>query len=163
MRWAFPVRRPRSLRDRTRRRAARRAHGPSPHRRRGRYPRGCEVPPRALRLVPRRRRRPRRPLGRPATSSLGGDGLVIVAAIDIGTNTTRLLIRDGDRTLVRTEVITRLGEGVDRTRRLQEAAISRTLKTLSDYRALLDTHRVGRVRAVATSPSRAAPNARDFL
>jgi exopolyphosphatase/guanosine-5'-triphosphate,3'-diphosphate pyrophosphatase len=88
---------------------------------------------------------------------------VIVAAIDIGTNTTRLLIRDGDRTLVRTEVITRLGEGVDRTRRLQEAAISRTLKTLSDYRALLDTHHVDRVRAVATSASRDATNAEDFL
>jgi exopolyphosphatase/guanosine-5'-triphosphate,3'-diphosphate pyrophosphatase len=88
---------------------------------------------------------------------------VIVAAIDIGTNTTRLLIRDGDRTLVRTEIITRLGEGVDRARRLQEAAISRTVKTLRDYRALLDTHRVERVRAVATSASRDATNAEEFL
>jgi exopolyphosphatase/guanosine-5'-triphosphate,3'-diphosphate pyrophosphatase len=88
---------------------------------------------------------------------------VIVAAIDIGTNTTRLLIRDGDRILARTEVITRLGEGVDRTRRLQEAAITRTLKTLRDYRALLDTHRVERVRAVATSAARDATNASDFL
>jgi exopolyphosphatase / guanosine-5'-triphosphate,3'-diphosphate pyrophosphatase len=88
---------------------------------------------------------------------------VIAAAIDIGTNTTRLLIRDGDRTLVRTEVITRLGEGVDRTRRLDEAAISRTLKTLSDYRALIDEHHVDRVRAVATSASRDATNADEFL
>ena len=88
---------------------------------------------------------------------------MIAAAIDIGTNTTRLLIRDGDRTLVRSEVITRLGQGVDRSRRLDEAAIARTIATLRDYRALIDEHRVDRVRAVATSASRDATNADDFL
>lgn len=88
---------------------------------------------------------------------------MIVAAIDIGTNTTRLLIHDGDRTLVRLEVITRLGERVDRTRRLNEAAIARTVATLRDYRAVLDAHSVDRIRAVATSACRDATNADEFL
>ena len=45
-----------------------------------------------------------------------------VAAVDIGTNSTRLLIADGTRELARESIVTRLGEGVDRTGRLGEDA-----------------------------------------
>ena len=48
--------------------------------------------------------------------------LTRVAAVDIGTNSTRLLIADGERELARASIVTRLGEGVDRTGRLGEDA-----------------------------------------
>lgn len=86
-----------------------------------------------------------------------------VAAIDCGTNSTRLLVLDGDRILERLMTITRLGEGVDRTRRLSPAAISRTVDTLRSYRAALDRHGVDRVRMTATSAARDATNRDEFF
>jgi exopolyphosphatase/guanosine-5'-triphosphate,3'-diphosphate pyrophosphatase len=50
-----------------------------------------------------------------------------VAAIDCGTNSTRLLVHDGSATLDRLMTITKLGEGVDATGRLSPAAIERTI------------------------------------
>lgn len=86
-----------------------------------------------------------------------------VAAIDCGTNSTRLLIwRDGE-TLDRRMVITRLGAGVDRTGALDEAAIERTLAVLRDYRTAMDEHDVERVRIAATSAARDASNAGAFF
>ena len=87
-----------------------------------------------------------------------------VAAIDCGTNSTRLLVAGpGGVTLVRLMQITRLGRGVDRTRRLAPDAIERTLSVLRDFRAVLDENGVGRVRMTATSAARDATNREDFL
>ncbi|HLH47554.1 MAG TPA: exopolyphosphatase, partial [Acidimicrobiales bacterium] len=60
-----------------------------------------------------------------------------VAAIDCGTNSTRLLVADEDgRSLTRRMTITRLGAGVDRTRRLAGDAVGRTLAVLREYRGI---------------------------
>lgn len=87
----------------------------------------------------------------------------VVAAIDCGTNSTRLLISDGGQTLDRRMVITRLGRGVDATGRLEVEAIDRTLEVLRDYRAAMDAAGVTKVRITATSAARDAANAADFF
>ncbi len=87
-----------------------------------------------------------------------------LAAIDCGTNSTRLLVADGDgRTVERLMRITRLGQGVDATGRLAEQAIARTVAVLEEYRNVLDRHGVERVRMTATSAARDASNRDDFF
>jgi exopolyphosphatase/guanosine-5'-triphosphate,3'-diphosphate pyrophosphatase len=90
-----------------------------------------------------------------------------VAGIDCGTNSIRLLIADVDtdgrlRDVVRRMEVVRLGEGVDRTGRLSEAALERTRVALVDYTAQIREHGAQAVRMVATSASRDADNAADF-
>ncbi len=87
----------------------------------------------------------------------------VVAAIDCGTNSTRLLVsKGGTHTLDRLMTITRLGEGVDHTGQLSSEAIERTLDCLRRYREVMDRHRVEVVRITATSAARDAAN-RDEL
>src|ERR671938_45417 len=90
-----------------------------------------------------------------------------VAAIDLGTNTTRLLVADvdGDRLdeLARRTEITRLGEGVDERRRLLPLPIARVRNVLADYRRELESLGAERVLAVATSAVRDAENGEAFL
>lgn len=86
-----------------------------------------------------------------------------VAAIDCGTNSTRLLVHDGTTTVERLMTITKLGEGVDATGRLGAAAIERTLAALREYRAVMDRHGVDRVRITATSAARDSANADEFF
>ena len=87
-----------------------------------------------------------------------------VAAIDCGTNSTRLLVADGGaRPLERCMTITRLGQGVDASRRLDPTAVERTLAVLRDYRQVMNRHGVERARMVATSAVRDAANRGDFL
>ncbi|MDA8062876.1 MAG: Ppx/GppA phosphatase family protein [Actinomycetota bacterium] len=82
-----------------------------------------------------------------------------VAAVDCGTNSTRLLVSDGDgRQLERIMTITRLGQGVDRSRALAPDAIARTVETLRRYREVMDRYGVGVVRMTATSAARDAIN-----
>jgi exopolyphosphatase/guanosine-5'-triphosphate,3'-diphosphate pyrophosphatase len=89
---------------------------------------------------------------------------VNVAAVDIGTNSARLLVTDAEgRELERRMRITRLGEGVDATGALRPDAVERTLSVLSEYGATLEKHGATRVRAVATSAARDARNSSDFL
>jgi exopolyphosphatase/guanosine-5'-triphosphate,3'-diphosphate pyrophosphatase len=82
-----------------------------------------------------------------------------VAAVDIGTNSTRLLITDGSRELVRESIVTRLGEGVDGTGVLGDAPQQRVLDVLARYR-----ERIGDARgaAVMTSAVRDAGNGARF-
>lgn len=87
-----------------------------------------------------------------------------VAAVDCGTNSTRLLILDPDgSTHTRLMCITRLGQGVDATGRLAQNAIDRTVAVLRDFRRAMDDADVGRVRLVATSAARDAGNSLAFL
>src|SRR5579864_1781350 len=99
-----------------------------------------------------------------------GDGLVTrVAAVDCGTNSLRLLIADADpgRTaltdVVRRMEIVRLGQGVDRTGRLAPEALARTIAVLRDYADMIATSGAQAVRMVATSATRDADNAAEFV
>jgi exopolyphosphatase/guanosine-5'-triphosphate,3'-diphosphate pyrophosphatase len=95
-----------------------------------------------------------------------------VGAVDIGTNSVRLLIAEVDGTsprdaklvpIDRRMRITRLGQGVDKTRALAPEAIERTVAVLREYRAALDEHGVTDVRATATSAARDSSNREDFF
>jgi exopolyphosphatase / guanosine-5'-triphosphate,3'-diphosphate pyrophosphatase len=89
---------------------------------------------------------------------------VNVAAIDIGTNSARLLITDADgREIERPMRITRLGQGVDVTGTLAPEAIARTVAVLTEYRTAMDRANVTRVRATATSAARDAKNSQQFF
>jgi exopolyphosphatase/guanosine-5'-triphosphate,3'-diphosphate pyrophosphatase len=85
-----------------------------------------------------------------------------VAAIDCGTNSIRLLITAGGHDVTRQMRIVRLGQGVDRTGRLDPQAIERTRVALAGYKELIDRHGAEKVRMVATSATRDASNAADF-
>jgi exopolyphosphatase/guanosine-5'-triphosphate,3'-diphosphate pyrophosphatase len=87
----------------------------------------------------------------------------VYAAIDCGTNSTRLLVHDGDKTVERLMRITRLGEGVHASRALLPAAIERTVAVLREYRQVMDTHGVTKVRMTATSAARDAKNRDEFF
>jgi exopolyphosphatase/guanosine-5'-triphosphate,3'-diphosphate pyrophosphatase len=90
-----------------------------------------------------------------------------VAAVDLGTNSTRLLVADvdGDRLeeVERRLTITRLGEGVDERRRLLPVPIARVRNTLADYRQELETLGATRTLAIGTSAIRDAENGEAFL
>ena len=90
-----------------------------------------------------------------------------VAAIDLGTNTTRLIVADvTDGTvdaIVRRSTITRLGEGVDARRRLLPLPIARVRNCLSEYRRQLESLGAERALLVATSAVRDAENGEAFL
>lgn len=91
-----------------------------------------------------------------------------VAAVDCGTNSTRLLVTAGAggadlADIDRRQTVTRLGRGVDASGRLDPAAVEETLACLRAYRSAMDQHRVERVRAVATSAARDAANRAEFL
>jgi exopolyphosphatase/guanosine-5'-triphosphate,3'-diphosphate pyrophosphatase len=92
---------------------------------------------------------------------------VRVAAIDLGTNTTRLIVADvTDGTvdaIVRRSTITRLGEGVDARRRLLPLPITRVRNCLADYRRELESLGAERALLVATSAVRDAENGEAFL
>jgi len=90
-----------------------------------------------------------------------------VAGIDCGTNSIRLLVADpGPDGLIdvhREMRVVRLGQDVDRTGRLAPEAIERTRRALVDYADLIRTLGARSVRMVATSASRDAENAEDFV
>ena len=89
-----------------------------------------------------------------------------IAVVDIGTNSTRLLVgdvRDGSVSeLERRSVVTRLGEGVDSSGRLAEPAIERVMKVLGEFRSEIDRHEAEGVVAVATSAVRDSANGDEF-
>lgn len=90
-----------------------------------------------------------------------------IAVVDIGSNSTRLLIAalEGGRVqreLVRRTTVTRLGAGVDSNGHLQDAAMERVYAALEDYRKLIDEHEPDRAVAVLTSAVRDAANGEEF-
>jgi exopolyphosphatase/guanosine-5'-triphosphate,3'-diphosphate pyrophosphatase len=92
---------------------------------------------------------------------------VRVAAVDLGTNTTRLLVADVEDGRIdevhRETRITRLGEGVDARHRLLPVPIARVRNTLTDYRRTVERLGAERTLAVATSAVRDAENGEAFL
>jgi exopolyphosphatase / guanosine-5'-triphosphate,3'-diphosphate pyrophosphatase len=92
-----------------------------------------------------------------------------VAAIDCGTNSLRLLIADvtladGELTDVQRRMeIVRLGQGVDATGRLSPVALARTLGVLREYAESIRRAGATAVRMVATSATRDASNAAEFV
>jgi exopolyphosphatase/guanosine-5'-triphosphate,3'-diphosphate pyrophosphatase len=90
-----------------------------------------------------------------------------VGVVDLGTNSTRLLVADVDGEhvdeIARRTVITRLGEGVDERRKLLPLPVARVRNTLSDYRRELEQLGAERVLAIGTSAIRDAENGEAFL
>ena len=91
-----------------------------------------------------------------------------VGVVDIGSNSTRLLLADvaGDgavHELERRSIVTRLGQGVDASGRLAEEAMDRVREVLAGYAAALDEHGAQRRVAVLTSAVRDAANGAEFL
>lgn len=86
-----------------------------------------------------------------------------VAVIDCGTNSVRLLVTDGMQDLERTLTITRLGEGVDRDRRLADAALARTVTAIAAYAERARTLGAQAIEVVATSAVRDAANSEEFV
>ena len=94
--------------------------------------------------------------------------LTRLAAVDVGTNSTRLLVADVAggamvATHAREMIITRLGKGVDRTGRFDPEALARTLEVLAGYAETCRRLQVTRRRVVATSATRDAADRRAFL
>jgi exopolyphosphatase/guanosine-5'-triphosphate,3'-diphosphate pyrophosphatase len=92
----------------------------------------------------------------------------LLAAVDCGTNSVRLLICrvEGDGRLSEVDRrlhITRLGQGVDATGAFNPAALARTLDAMADFGAQLDELGVRRRRVVATSAARDAANSAEFF
>ena len=90
-----------------------------------------------------------------------------VAVVDIGTNSTRLLVADvqDDRVreeLARESIVTRLGQGVDATATLADEAMDRVFAVLERYRAQIDELGVEATLAVLTSAVRDATNGAAF-
>jgi exopolyphosphatase/guanosine-5'-triphosphate,3'-diphosphate pyrophosphatase len=93
--------------------------------------------------------------------------LLRVAVVDIGTNSTRLLIADvaphrALTQLYRESIVTRLGDRVDATGRLQDSAIQRVFGALRHYRTVIDAHGATATTAVLTSAVRDADNGAQF-
>ncbi|WP_207782185.1 Ppx/GppA phosphatase family protein [Phytoactinopolyspora limicola] len=92
-----------------------------------------------------------------------------VAAVDCGTNSIRLLVTDLDpasglqRDVDRRMRIVRLGQDVDRTGRLAAAALDRTMAALAEYVEVIKASGADTVRMVATSATRDAENADEFV
>jgi exopolyphosphatase/guanosine-5'-triphosphate,3'-diphosphate pyrophosphatase len=91
---------------------------------------------------------------------------VPVAVIDIGTNTTRLLVAEVEDgrvvELERRTIITSLGQGVDATGRLAQEAMDRVAEAIAVYREVIDRLGAERVVALATSAMRDAENGLEF-
>ena len=88
----------------------------------------------------------------------------IFAAIDIGSNSTNLLIVDqSGQTLERIVRSTRLGANIATTGALSAESIQRTLECLSEYESLIKQHKVSRRRTVATAACRVANNTSQFF
>ncbi|HEX2240535.1 MAG TPA: Ppx/GppA phosphatase family protein [Actinomycetota bacterium] len=90
-----------------------------------------------------------------------------VAAIDVGTNSTRLLVAEetagGFRSIDRRMIITRLGQDVDRRRLLAPQPLQRTLEVIADYSAICGELGVDRLRITGTSAVRDARNREEFF
>jgi exopolyphosphatase / guanosine-5'-triphosphate,3'-diphosphate pyrophosphatase len=92
---------------------------------------------------------------------------MIIAGIDIGTNTIRLLVTETSdtthRELYSGRTITRLGQDLDRTGILAPEAQERSLNAIEIFSQIIGRHSVDRIAAVGTSALRNAANAAEFI
>lgn len=88
---------------------------------------------------------------------------VPVAAVDVGTQSTRLLISAGGRDLERHGVVTHLGRGVRERGAFDPERLEATLATLDGFRAAMDRHGVQRARGISTEAVRLAADPQQFL
>ena len=92
---------------------------------------------------------------------------MIVAGIDCGTNSIRLLVAQvtkfGVKDIIRVMKIVRLGENVDKTGRFSHQALNRTFDACREFAAICKENNVEKIRFVATSASRDAENKKEFL
>ena len=86
-----------------------------------------------------------------------------IGVVDIGSNSVKLLVLDGDDVLHRDSVVTRLGTGVADTGALGADSIATTIDRLNEIRGILDTHGVDNAHAVATAAVRSANNSAPFI
>ena len=96
-----------------------------------------------------------------------------LAAIDIGTNTFRLLVAEvypdsakknySIKVISSKRVITRLGDGIIHNGRIHEEAVTRSIKTLKQFSRIISRHKVDKISTVATSALREATNRGDFM
>ena len=86
-----------------------------------------------------------------------------VGAVDIGTNSMRLLVVEDGRKLGRWVQVTGLGIGVDSTGRLSDEPMARSIAALRRFGEVMDSHDVVRRAAIATSASRDASNREQFF
>jgi len=90
------------------------------------------------------------------------------AAVDIGTNSCRLLIAEIDsqeclKPVYRDIITTRIGEGLNETGKISLSAMQRTAQALKQFQETIDRYHVKGCRAVATSAAREAENQQHFL
>jgi exopolyphosphatase/guanosine-5'-triphosphate,3'-diphosphate pyrophosphatase len=89
-----------------------------------------------------------------------------IGAIDIGSNSTRLLLADVEGGVIseisRQSIVTRLGDGVDKSGALNDAAIERVMDALEEYAGEMVLHHCDRIGGVATSAVREASNGEEF-
>lgn len=91
---------------------------------------------------------------------------MIRAAVDIGTNSTRLYIADVTNKIKRIEkhtIITRLGKGVDNKRMLDYDSMERNIEALLEFKKIAEVYGVEEIRGITTSAARDAGNRDDFL
>ena len=90
-----------------------------------------------------------------------------IATVDVGTNSTRLLIseiKDGKvREIFKTGKVTRLGQGVREKKKLSKEGIERTINALKEFKEIIENHCVEKVIVVTTEAARVAENASEFL
>jgi len=90
-----------------------------------------------------------------------------IATIDVGTNSTRILVadvKDGEvKPLFKTGKVTRLGRGVKETGRLSKEGIEATVGALKEFKAIVERFNVEKVVVVTTEAARRAENAEEFL
>ncbi len=90
-----------------------------------------------------------------------------IAAIDIGTNSVRLLVSKYKQgkfgTLLRAMHITRIGENLGKNNIISHAAASRTLDVLKEYKEIIESNEVCKYRAVGTNALRNAANSGNFI
>jgi exopolyphosphatase/guanosine-5'-triphosphate,3'-diphosphate pyrophosphatase len=90
-----------------------------------------------------------------------------IAVVDLGSNSTRLLVADVDgeqvTELERRSSVTRLADGVDMTARLGDEPIARVERTLAEYRAAIESHGATVTIGVLTSAVRDAANGAEFV
>jgi exopolyphosphatase/guanosine-5'-triphosphate,3'-diphosphate pyrophosphatase len=91
--------------------------------------------------------------------------VTLVAAVDCGTNSIKLLVADLPQVLVRESQVVRLGQGVDETGRLTDEALARTFAAIEEFAATIAAYDVpvARIRFCATSATRDAANAQVFV